>query len=240
MLNGKTALVTGGARGNGEGIAAGLLDAGARVVVLDLDRGTDERAAYETVDLTDRETTGALLHRYFDAGTVFDILVNCAGITMSEPAETYSFDKWEKTLAVNLTVPFCLSQLVARELIRREMPGSIINITSLGAAFGFPDNPAYCASKGGLRQLGKALACDWAKYGIRVNNVGPGYMRTRMTEKSYGDPVLREERSRRMMLPRWGEPGDLAGVCVFLASDASAYITGQDIYVDGGWTAKGL
>ncbi len=145
-----------------------------------------------------------------------------------------------KSLSINLTVPFYLNQMVARTLIRVGRSGSIINITSLGAELGFPDNPAYCASKGGLKQLTKALAYDWAKYSIRINNVSPSYMRSKMTEKSHVSTALREERSRHMMLSRWGEPKDLAGVCVFLASDSSEYITGQDIYVDGGWTAKGL
>ena len=149
-------------------------------------------------------------------------------------------EDWNKTILINLTVPFQLSQLVANHMIDKKISGSIINITSLGAEFGFPENPAYCASKGGLKQLTKSFAYDWAKYNIRVNNIGPGYMRTDMTKKSWSDSKLREERTRHIMLERWGDPKDLSGICVFLASDSSEYITGQDIYVDGGWTAKGL
>lgn len=240
MLKGKNALVTGGARGNGEGIAVGLLRAGAKVYVIDVDCGIEKNIEYIQIDLTDKDGVKVILDELFNEGIVFDILVNCAGISISDASEKYDLENWYKTLEINLTTPFFLSQLVATAMIKQEKKGSIINITSLGAEYGFPENPAYCASKGGLKQLTKALAYDWAKYGIRVNNVGPGYMRTRMTEKSYADAELREDRSRHMMLPRWGNPEDLVGVCVFLASRYSEYITGQDIYVDGGWTAKGL
>jgi NAD(P)-dependent dehydrogenase (short-subunit alcohol dehydrogenase family) len=105
---------------------------------------------------------------------------------------------------------------------------------------GFPRNPGYVAAKGGLRMLTKALALDLGCHGIRVNNLAPGYVRTAMTEASHADPVLHGERLRHMILPRWGLPDDLVGAAVFLASDASAYVTGSDLFVDGGWTAKGL
>ena len=117
---------------------------------------------------------------------------------------------------------------------------SIINITSISAHFGFSDNPAYAASKGGLSALTRALAKDWAKYGIRVNNICPGYIHTAMTEKSFNDQELYKERMDRVMIKRYGEPEDLVGAAVFLASDASSYITGSDIFVDGGWSASGI
>ena len=118
--------------------------------------------------------------------------------------------------------------------------GSIINITSIGAELGFPNNPAYIAAKGALKQLTRSLALDLGSFGIRVNNIGPGYFRTDMTKGSWNDPQLEEDRIRRTILGRWGEPDDLAGAAIFLASEASRYITGQDLYVDGGWLAKGL
>ena len=239
MLKGKKVLVTGGGRGNGDGIVEGMIENHAEVVVFDLIRGEREQVKYVQVDLSDKEA----LRIAFEEQTKdkpFDILINDAGISTGNPSEEYTIEQWNRTLDINLTVPFLLSQMFARSLIEASKPGCIINITSLGAVFGFPENPAYCASKGGLKQLSKALAYDWAKYRIRVNNVGPGYMHTNMTDKSFNDPVMHEDRQRHMMLNRWGEPSDLAGVCVFLASDMSSYITGQDIYVDGGWTAKGL
>ena len=118
--------------------------------------------------------------------------------------------------------------------------GSIINITSLGAEMGFEKNPSYQVSKAGLKQLSKALACDWGHKNIRVNNICPGYFKTSMTIKSFKNKTLKSKRDARMILKKWGTPGDLVGPCIFLASDASSYITGADITVDGGWLAKGL
>ena len=240
ILDGKNVIVTGGARGNGAGIANGMVEQGASVVVFDIHKGVNINTDYRIVDLIDYQAMEKVFKGVCkDYGHV-DVLVNNAGISKGRASEVYSIEDWNSTILVNLTVPFQLGQLAARHMIQRKISGSIINITSLGAEFGFPENPAYCASKGGLKQLTKALAYDWAKYNIRLNNVGPGYMRTDMTKFSWGDPVLREQRSSHMMLGRWGEPEDLAGICTFLASDYSEYITGQDIYVDGGWTAKGL
>ena len=169
-----------------------------------------------------------------------DILVNNAGITAVQTSESHTEEDWDNVLLINLKVPFLLSQKVARNMIEKGEGGSIINITSLGAELGLSNVPGYVASKGGLKQLTKTLAFDWAKYRIRVNNIGPGYMKTDMTRRSYGDLELKKSRDNRIMLDRWGESADLAGPAVFLASDASSYITGQDIYVDGGWLAKGV
>jgi gluconate 5-dehydrogenase len=117
---------------------------------------------------------------------------------------------------------------------------SIVNVTSIGSVLGMPGNPGYGAAKGGLRVLSKALAIDLAPLGIRVNNLAPGYIRTAMTEASWADPERRAQRERHTMLGRWGTPDDLVGAAIFLASDASAYVTGLDLFVDGGWTAKGM
>ena len=124
--------------------------------------------------------------------------------------------------------------------MKKNHKGSIINITSINAEFAFPNNPAYMASKGGLKMLGKSLAKDWGSYGIRVNNLGPGYIFTKMTEKSFKNKKKHIARKSNTMLDRWGKMDDLLGPCIFLASDASSYVTGQDIYVDGGWSANGL
>lgn len=129
--------------------------------------------------------------------------------------------------------------MVAKYMIRQR-EGVIINITSLGAEQGFSNNPAYVAFKGGLKQLTKALAKDWAKYNIRVNNLGLGYFKTEMTRNSWQDQKLMQERAARTMLGRWGEPKDLVGPAIFLASNASRYIMGQDLYVDGGWLANAI
>ena len=128
---------------------------------------------------------------------------------------------------------YCSNEAV--KYMQKQKKGSIINITSINAELGFPRSPAYNASKGGLKMLGKAFAKDWSKYGIRVNNVGPGYFRTDMTSKRFKNKKYRSERENQTLLGRWGEPDDLIGPCIFLVSDASRYITGQDLYVDGGW-----
>jgi NAD(P)-dependent dehydrogenase (short-subunit alcohol dehydrogenase family) len=118
--------------------------------------------------------------------------------------------------------------------------GSIINITGLSAERGFAGNPSYQISKAGLKQLTKVLACDWGHKNIRINNVCPGYIKTSMTIKSYKNPKIKKIRDKRMILKRWGKPKDLVGPCIFLSSESSSYITGSDIFVDGGWLAKGM
>ena len=166
------------------------------------------------------------------------VLVNNAGI--SHPTEEpYPEDLWRKTLEVNLTAPFVWIEAFL-DLFRASRSGSIINITSLSAERAFPNNPAYMASKGGLKMLTKYYAKALGLDGVRVNNVGPGYIVTDMTRESYQDPSSKDARQRHTFLGRWGVPEDLVGICVFLSSPASSYITGQDIYVDGGWTANGL
>lgn len=248
-LDGKVAIVTGAARGNGKAIAEGLLAAGATVYFIDqlkaeleeTVRGLqDEKAKPIVADLSRREDLEMIASLVYGNEGRIDILVNNAGVTAVHPSESHSEEDWDKVLMVNLKAPFLLSQKVAHFMIEKGEGGSIINITSLGAELGLSNVPGYVASKGGLKQLTKTLAFDWAKYNIRVNNIGPGYMRTDMTKRSYADPELKKSRDNRMMLDRWGESADLAGPAVFLASDASSYITGQDIYVDGGWLAKGV
>jgi len=248
-LEGKVAIVTGAARGNGKAIAEGLLSAGAIVYFVDilaLELETTIRALHDpkakalVANLTLQRDRDMLVSTIYKTEGHIDILVNNAGISISQPSEKYSEENWDATHLLNLKVPFLLSQQVARCMIEKESGGSIINITSLGAELGFSNNPAYVSAKGGLKQLTKAFAKDWAKYNIRVNNIGPGYVRTNMTKKSYGDAVMKKERDDRIMLSRWAEPEDLAGPAIFLASDASRYITGQDVYVDGGWLAKGI
>ncbi len=247
-LKGRVAIVTGAARGNGEAIARAFLHAGAVVYFLDVleaelsalrRRLKSPRARFAIADVTDTVGMGRVLKEAFARERRLDILVNNAGITLPEPAQTYGANKWARTQAVNLEAPFRISQL-AFPFMRRTGGGVIINLTSVASELGSENNPAYVASKGGLKQLTKALALDWAKYNIRVNNLGLGYFRTSMTRRSYSSPRLRAQRTARTMLARWGEGGDLAGPAVFLASDASRYMTGQDLYIDGGLLAKGI
>lgn len=243
-IKGKNILITGGSGAIGQAVATGFKQCGAKVCLWGhrvVDGIEQEFPGYQIVELTDAHNISENFEKLLNRVGTIDVLVNCAGFTQGESSERYPLELWNKTIAINLTAPFLLSQLVAASMIENHIShGSIINITSIGAEQGFPGNPAYGASKGGLKQLTKALACDWAQYGIRVNNVGPGYTQTKMTAGSWANEQMREERTQRTMMQCWAAPEDIVGTVLFLASDLSAYITGQDIYVDGGWTAKGL
>lgn len=248
-LENKVAVVTGAARGNGRAIAEALGRAGAEVLLVDLlpevTRTAGELAAQHlrvqhlAMDITDEDARQQLGYLVAEKFGRVDILVNNAGVSYPFTGNEYPEELWEKTYRVNLHAPFKLSSMFGR-MMATAGSGSIINVTSLNAELAFPDNPAYVAFKGGLRQLTKSVALDLGRFGVRANNIGPGYFKTDMTLQSFNDPVRNQARSDRTMLGRWGEPGDLAGIAVFLASDASSYITGQDIYVDGGWSSKGL
>jgi len=229
-LKSKTAVVTGAARGNGKAIADGLRDAGATVIGLD----TLVSENCLECDITNPDNVIDCLNGY---GTI-DILVNNAGVSLPCDFLDYSEDDWDKTYEVNVKAPFKMMQIVGERM--KSVGGSIINITSLNSEMAFPNNPAYVASKGALKQLTKSAALDLGHYGIRANNVGPGYFKTEMTRVSWEDASKNKERAEKTILNRWGDPNDLVGVVVFLSSDASQYITGQDIYVDGGWLIKGL
>jgi len=249
-LKRKVAIVTGAARGNGKAICEALLKAGATVILVDIlqDELQETVNSFESQNLKavmfecDIQNKTKIIELVEFTVTRFqriDILVNNAGVTCPHCLLDYPDDFWDKTYEVNLKAPFELSKEVAKHM-KKGKNGAIINITSINAELAFPDNPAYVVFKGALRQLGKSLALDLGKYGIRVNNVGPGYFRTEMTKKSWKDPVLNKQRSDKTVLCRWGQPKDLAGVVILLSSDAASYITGQDIYVDGGWLIKGL
>lgn len=237
-LSNKVAIVTGAGSGNGKAISTALKEQGASIVEVDL--------VFNDIDSTVDRLTGSVL----DAGLIDQainlaarkspglILVNNAGVTIPS-AGHYSKESWDKTISVNLTAPYLWMEAV-RNNAKAFSSCSIINITSLAAERAFPDNPAYLASKGGLKMLSKAYAEELSLFGFRVNCLGPGYIKTPMTEKTYNDENKRNARTRQTLLGRWGETEDLAGTVIFLASDASAYITGQDIYVDGGWLSKGL
>jgi len=247
-LTGKVALITGVSRGIGLALIRGFGEAGAMVygtvrspesqaqVGRELQIGAERLFLGDLTDLSFQED---MVRRLIKTHHKIDILVNNAGVTRGNPSEDYSLTDWNLTLDTNLNAVFHLCKLVGKEMIKRKK-GAIINVTSIGSMLGFPENPAYAASKGGLRMLTKALARDWARYGIRVNNLCPGYIKTDMTAKSYHDPIKLAERLNRMMIGRFGEPEDLIGPAIFLASDASGYVTGIDLVVDGGWTAHGL
>ena len=191
-------------------------------------------------DITNKTRLENVCKNIFNNNKRIDVLINNAGITLpNNSSRDYSLDNWKKTLDVNLTGSFLCAQVFGK-IMKKQRSGSIINITSINAELGFPNNPAYVASKGGLKMLTKSLAKDLGKYGIRVNNLGPGYFVTDMTKNSYKSKKSRIVRQKHTLLGRWGNISELVGPCIFLSSNASEYVTGQDLYVDGGWITNGL
>jgi NAD(P)-dependent dehydrogenase (short-subunit alcohol dehydrogenase family) len=237
-LDGKTAVVTGASRGIGAAIASGLQASGAKVFGLSRTGAAPSPVTAIKCDLADDAAIQSVFDNLAKAGERLDILVNAAGISLPA-SETSELQRFRDTLAVDLSGVYA-TILAAYPLLKQAGGGSIINVTSINSVRGFPGNPGYVAAKAGLAGLTRALAADYARDHIRVNALAPGYVATEMTAKSFADPAMHEDRRRHTMLGRWGEPDDLAGAAVFLASSASAYVTGQELFVDGGWTTKGL
>ncbi len=239
-LKGKTAIVTGGSRGIGAEIALAYANCGANVVcIARSELADDERlqSLYRQCDISDERQFQELCESVKSNYGGIDILVNAAGISLSEVDSKDELERFTKTLEVNLIATYQCCNTASKFM---KNGGSIINITSIGAMQGFPNNPSYVASKGGVKMLTKALAVDLGAKGIRVNNIAPGYIKTDMTAKSFANPVANKERVDRMIIPRWGETIDLVGAAIFLASKASSYTTGSSLVIDGGWTAKGM
>lgn len=247
-LDGKTALVTGASAGLGAAISVALAEAGADVACHGNTRSPDAtceeirklgRVAHSlTGDLSLRETPRAIFESTLEAFGRVDILVNNAGTIARAPAVEFSDEDWALVLEVNLSSVFRLSQLAGRHMIEREAHGKIINIASLLSFQGGVTVPAYAAAKGGVAQLTKALANEWASKRINVNAIAPGYMRTDNTRALQADETRNRQILERIPAGRWGEPRDLAGAAIFLASDASDYIHGHVLVVDGGWMGR--
>ena len=238
-LAGKIAVVTGASRGIGAAIASGLQDAGATVFGLSRSGSAPQNVVAIACDLSDDGAIESAFRTIAAKGECIDALVNAAGISLPAQSSESELARFRATVATDLTGVYA-TILAAYPLLKKAGSAAIVNVTSINSVRGFPGNPGYVAAKAGLAGLTRALAADYAPDGIRVNALAPGYVATEMTAKSYADPIMHEDRRRHTMLGRWGQPADMVGAAVFLASDASAYVTGQEIFVDGGWITKGL
>jgi len=247
-LDNKVALVTGSASGLGAAIAMALSQAGASVACHGNRRTASEtaaaiqaeggNAAAFQADLSSTEGAEALFGQVHEQFGRVDILINNAGTIHRAAAEVTLLEDWQNVLQVNLTSVFQLSQFAARDMMAREAPGKIVNIASLLSFQGGIRVPSYAASKGGVAQLTKALANEWAPKGIQVNAIAPGYFRTENTSALQADEARNRQILERIPANRWGDPGDLAGAAVFLSSRASDYVTGTVLTVDGGWMGR--
>lgn len=247
-LDGQVAIVTGGAQGIGRAVAARLLEEGARVVIADVAEDAGEAAAealsakgevrFEACDVGERLDVRNLIAATLEAWGDLDVVVNNAGIVATADFLDVSEEDFDRVLRTNLKGAFLLSQQAARHMVNRVKeggrPGSIVNMSSINAIFGLPNQVPYSISKGGLAQLTRVAAVALAPYGIRVNAVGPGSIATEMLEKVLENPDARRAMMSRTPMGRAGKPEEIAAVVAFLASDDASYITGQTIYADGG------
>ena len=238
-LTNKNIVVTGAARGNGLAMSRGLFEAGANVIGIDKVLNEDQEFILRQVDITNEAEVDIFFDIIIKEFGHIHGLINNAGVSIGSDQPYSNMDSYFSTIEVNLNAVFYLTSMLCEHMAQRG-GGSIVNITSLGAHQGFPQNPSYQISKAGLQQLTRAFACDWGVKGIRLNNLCPGYIKTSMTQGSFDDPELHKQRLDRTMLNRWGKSEDLIGAAIFLLSEASSYITGSTIFVDGGWTAKGF
>ena len=247
-LRDKVALVTGAGKGLGKSMALALSESGAHVVVVSRTLSDIEATAREiqenggkslpiAVDVTKEEGVVRMVETILREFKTIDILVNNVGTFIGGPLLESSIEDWHKMLEINLTSTYLCSKVVGKHMVERQN-GKIINISSALGIFGARDSGAYCASKGGVIQLTKALAIEWAKYNINVNSIAPYSLETEKTSTMLEDEKVKKALISKIPLSRIGQPSDVSGTVVFLASKASDYITGQVIFVDGGFSAQ--
>lgn len=247
QLTDKIAMVTGSTRGLGEVAALALAKAGADVAVCgrnieDLNRVSSaitalgRKSAGYHLDVTSRESIHSGVEQILKQFGKVDILVNNAGVNHRQPVIEYPEEMWDLVIGTNLKGCFLVTQAVVPQMLQRGY-GKVINLSSIMGAVGLPNQVAYASSKGGVNQMTKVMALEWAKNGVTVNAVGPTYFATELNTQIQNDPERFNFINERTPMGRWGDPDELEGVIIFLASPASDFITGQTIYIDGGWTA---
>ena len=245
-LENKVALITGGTSGLGKMMALALAKAGAFVWIVSSRNNADEtlqeikrqgsNGSFVQVDVTSSEALEKIVSEILEQSQRIDILVNAAGINLRTSAEDLTLTDWQKTIDINLTAPFYLSQLVS-DSMKKNNWGRIINIASLQSLRAFDNSIPYGASKGGIMQLTRALAQAYSKDGILVNAIAPGFFRTNLTESLFQNPDKLKELANKTMMGRNGEEKDVFGISVFLCSEANSYVTGQTVFLDGGFSA---
>jgi gluconate 5-dehydrogenase len=244
-LTGRTALVTGSARGLGHAIATGLAKAGARLIINGTDARRCESAAHAlreqahdviacAFDVASESAVIDAFQRLDAQGIEVDIVVNNAGIQHRKPLVDLALADWQRVIDTNLTSAFLVGREAARRMIERQRGGKIINIGSLTSELARATVAPYTAAKGGIKQLTKSMAAEWAEHGIQANAIGPGYMETDMNKALIANPAFDAWVKQRTPARRWGKPDELVGTAIFLASNASDFVNGQIVYVDGG------
>jgi 2-deoxy-D-gluconate 3-dehydrogenase len=247
-LNGKVGIVTGASKGLGRSMALGLAEAGADLALVsrgmpDLMKIADEveklgrKVLPISADVSDLKQIDEVIEKVLAEFGKIDILVNNAGTTVRLNIEDFTEEAWDTVMDLNLKGAFFCAQAVGKVMIKQGK-GKIINTASLLSAIGGPKTVAYAAAKGGIAQITRCMAVEWSKYNININAIAPGYFRTPLTKPLQDDPERSAKILSRIPMQRWGDPDDLKGIVVFLASEASDYVTGQVIFVDGGWMAS--
>ncbi|PZE22278.1 SDR family NAD(P)-dependent oxidoreductase [Paenibacillus xerothermodurans] len=248
-LDGRVALITGGSGGLGLEMARSLASAGASVIVTSRHEGRAKESAEAIHSATGRPTLGVAadvtvyseieraVEQCIGAFGRIDILINNAGVNVRKPILEYDESSWDLVQSTNLKAPFLCAKAVVPHMIKQKF-GRIINIASMLGQVALPERSAYCSSKGGLIQLSKVMALEWAQYGITVNAVCPGPIATELNRVVMENPEANQFFLNHLPINRWGEPAELTGLIVYLASDASSFMTGSALVIDGGWTAE--
>jgi NAD(P)-dependent dehydrogenase (short-subunit alcohol dehydrogenase family) len=246
-LSSKIALVVGGHGGIGKAIALGLADAGADVIVTSRNmealkgvveeiKAKGKKSMAVAVDIVNEKLVKDMVNKIMEAFGHIDILINAAGLAIRKPADTFPIDEWQQVMDINTRGTFLCCQAVGR-LMLKQKSGRIINISSVRGRYGLPTNyAAYCASKGAVDTLTRTLACEWAKSNVLVNAVAPTIVETDLTKSALADPAYAKQMKERIPMGKWAMPEDIVGPVVFFASEASSFVTGQILYIDGGVT----